>query len=57
VNSKNKNIRNLYRGINEFKRGCQPRSNLVKDENGNLLADSSNIGNRRKSYFSVIKCS
>jgi hypothetical protein len=23
-NSKNKNIRNLYRGINEFKRGYQP---------------------------------
>jgi hypothetical protein len=29
-NSKNKNIRDLYRGINEFKRGYQPQSNLVK---------------------------
>jgi hypothetical protein len=38
-NSKNKNIRGLYRGINEFKKGCQPRNNLVKDENGDLLAD------------------
>jgi hypothetical protein len=36
-NSKNKNI-GLYRGINEFKRGYQPRNNLVKDENGDLLA-------------------
>jgi hypothetical protein len=27
-------IRDLYRGINEFKRGYLPRSNLVKDENG-----------------------
>jgi hypothetical protein len=27
MNSKNKNIRDLYRGINEFKRGCQPRGN------------------------------
>jgi hypothetical protein len=26
MNSKNKNIRDLYRGINEFKRGYQPRS-------------------------------
>jgi hypothetical protein len=43
MNSKNKNIRDLYRGINEFKRGYQPRSNFVKDENGDLLADSQNI--------------
>jgi hypothetical protein len=46
MNSKNKNIRVLYRGINEFKRGYQPRNNLVKDENGDLLADSHNILNR-----------
>jgi hypothetical protein len=43
---KNKNIRDLYRGINEFKRGYQPRNNLVEDENGDLLADSHNILNR-----------
>jgi hypothetical protein len=54
MNSKNKNIRDLYRGINEFKRGYRPRSNLVKDENGDLLADSSNTVNRWKSYFSVM---
>jgi hypothetical protein len=45
TNSKNKNIIDLYRGINEFKRGYQPRNNLMKDENGNLLADSHNILN------------
>jgi hypothetical protein len=33
TNSKNKNIRDLYSGINEFNRGCQPINNLVKDEN------------------------
>jgi hypothetical protein len=43
MNSKNKNIRDLHRGINAFKRGYQPRNNLVKDENGDLLADSHNI--------------
>jgi hypothetical protein len=32
--SKNKNIRDLYRGKNEFKRGYQSRSNLVKNEHG-----------------------
>jgi hypothetical protein len=50
-NSKNKNIRDLFRRINEFKRGCQPRSNLMKDENGVLLAYSQNILNRWKNYF------
>jgi hypothetical protein len=54
TNSKNKNIRNLYRGINEFKRGYQPRNNLVKDENGDLLADSHNILNRWENYFSQL---
>jgi hypothetical protein len=29
-NSKNKNMRDLYRAINEFKKGYQPRTNLVK---------------------------
>jgi predicted NACHT family NTPase len=29
MNSKNKNIRDLYKGINDFKRGYQPSSNLV----------------------------
>jgi hypothetical protein len=43
TNSKKKNIRDLYRGINEFKTGYQPRNNLVKDENGDLPADSHNI--------------
>jgi hypothetical protein len=41
-------IRHLYRGINDFKRGYQPRSNLVKDENGDVLADYNNILNRWK---------
>jgi hypothetical protein len=51
TNCMNKNIRALYRGINEFKRGYQPRNNLVKDENGDLLANFHNIFNRWKNYF------
>jgi hypothetical protein len=50
-NSKNKNIRDLYRGINEFKKGYQPRTNLVKDEKGDLLADPHKIVNRWMNYF------
>jgi RNA polymerase-interacting CarD/CdnL/TRCF family regulator len=30
LNSKNKIIRDLYRDITEFKKGYQPKSNLVK---------------------------
>jgi hypothetical protein len=44
----------MYRGINECKRGYQSRSNIVKDENGDLLADSNNTVNRWKSYFSQL---
>jgi hypothetical protein len=51
TNSKNKNIRDLYRGINEFKKGYQPRTNMVKEENGDLLADSHSILNRWKNNF------
>jgi hypothetical protein len=34
--SKNKNIRDLYKGINEFNKGYQPKTNLVKDERGDV---------------------
>jgi hypothetical protein len=54
MNRKNRNIRDLYRAINEFKRDYQPRSILVKDENGDLLADSNTTVNRWKSYFSQL---
>jgi hypothetical protein len=50
--SKKKNNRDLYRGIKGFKKGYQPRTNLVKDENGDVLADSHNILNRCKRNFS-----
>jgi hypothetical protein len=47
-NRKNKRIIDLYRGIDEFQRGYQPQSNLVKGEFGDLLADSHNILKRWK---------
>jgi hypothetical protein len=42
----------VYGGINDFTGGYQPRSNLVKNENGYLLAGSHNISNRWENYFS-----
>jgi hypothetical protein len=44
----------LYRGINEFKIGYQPRINIIKDENGNLLADPQNVLNRWKNFFNQV---
>jgi hypothetical protein len=51
TNSKNKNIRDLYRGINDFKKGYRPRTNVVKDENGDLVADSHSILARWRNNF------
>jgi hypothetical protein len=51
MNTKNKNMRDLYRGINEFRSCYQPRNNLVKDENGDLIADSHDILNRWENYL------
>jgi hypothetical protein len=50
-NSKNKNIRDLYRGINEYKNGYQPRTKLLKDERGDLVAVPHKILNKWKNYF------
>jgi hypothetical protein len=43
MNSENKYVRDLYRGINELKTSYQCRTNLMKDENGDLLADFHNM--------------
>jgi len=43
TNRKIKNIRDLYRGINDFKKGYQPRNNIVKDEKDDLFVDSHSI--------------
>jgi hypothetical protein len=54
LETNNKNIRDLYRGINEFKKGYQPRINIMKDENGNLLADPQDVLNTWKNFFNQV---
>jgi hypothetical protein len=54
TNSKNKNIRDLYRGISNFKKAYQPRTNVVKDEKGDQVADSYSISARWRNYFSQL---
>jgi len=44
----------LYRGINEFKKGYQPRTNIMKDDKGVLVADSQTILVRWRKYFSQL---
>jgi hypothetical protein len=48
-------ILQTYRKTEKYKRDYQPRSNIVKDENGDLPADSYKFLNRRKSYFSHLR--
>ena len=54
ANSNINNIRDLYRGINDFKKGYQPRCSIVKDEKGDLVADSHSIVVRWRNYFSQL---
>jgi hypothetical protein len=41
----------LYRGISDFKKGYQPRNNVVKDEKGDLVADCYSILARWRNHF------
>jgi len=49
-----KNIRPLCRGIIGFKKGCQLRTNAVKDEKDDLLSDSNHILLRWRNHFSQL---
>ena len=41
----------MYRDINDFKKGYQPRCNIVKDEKGDWVADSHSVVARWRNYF------
>ena len=44
----------MYRGISDFKKGYQPRRNIVKDEKSDLVADSQGYVARWTNYFSQL---
>jgi len=44
----------LYRGINDFKKGYQPRTIIVKDEKVERFADLHRIMARWRNYFSQL---
>jgi hypothetical protein len=54
TNTKTKNIRDLYRGINDFNKGYQPRTNIVQDKKGDLFTDSHSILARRRKHISQL---
>ena len=56
INNKIKNNQDLHMGINDFKKGYQPRSNIVKDEKGDFVADSHSILARWRNHFSAFEC-
>jgi hypothetical protein len=47
-------VRDLYRGISDFKKGYRPRTNRVKDEQGFLVVDSHSNFARWRNYFSQV---
>ena len=49
-NSKNKNIREMYKGINEFKKGYQPRAFVIKKHDGTSVADTTSILTRWEQF-------
>jgi hypothetical protein len=53
-NSKIKIIKELCSDISNFKKGYQPRINLVKDEKYDFVVDSSSIVARWRKYISQL---
>ena len=42
-NRRNKNIREMYKGINEFEKGYQTHIYMIKKDDGAIVADTTNI--------------
>ena len=51
TNSKINKVKDLYRGINDFKKGYHPRTTIIKDKKGDLVADPHSIMARWMNYF------
>ena len=54
TNIKINNIRDLYKGINDMKKGYQHRTRIVNDEKVDFVADFHSIMARWRNYFSKI---
>jgi len=54
TNSKIKNIRDLHRGISDFKKSYQPGTNIVKNEKNDMVTESHSILARWRNHFSQL---
>ena len=45
-NNKNKNIREMYKDINEFEKGYQPHAYVIKKDDCTIVADTTSILSR-----------
>ena len=50
---KNKNTKDMYQGIRVIRKGFS-QNNILRDENGNVVADPKSIVNRWTKYFSQL---
>ena len=53
-NSKKKNIREMCKWINEFKKGYQPRDFVIKKHDSTIVANTTSILSRWEQFFSNI---
>jgi len=53
-NSSDKNMKDLYRGINDFRECYQPRTYILKEENGDMFTDFHVILSRWRNDFSEL---
>ena len=44
----------MYRDISDFKKGYQPRTNVAKDETGDLVTHFYSISGKWRNYFSQL---
>ena len=51
-NSKNKNIQEMYKGINELKKKYQPHAYVIKKDNDTIAADTTSILSRWQQFYS-----
>jgi len=54
TNSKIENIRDLCKGIGDFKKVCQPGTNILRGDKSDLVTDSHSILARWRNYFSQL---
>ena len=51
-NSKNKNVWEMYKGVNEFKEGYKPRAYVIKKDDCTILAVTTNILSKWEQFCS-----